>query len=352
MKRSRTTILTLAILFLVTTQAQGPALAGKKKKNDNSDPYAGIVWPPPPDQGRIKLDKIITHRADVVAKSKFRRALMKSSPKTVYDALDKPFDVAIDNQDRILVTDSRKGALIRYDSINRAMDVFGTRGVVKLQSPMGIDITPDGRVLVADAMLRRVVVFDDQGTILKLYGSEETLKGPTDAVLSPDGKQVYVADAQAHRIVVFDATSGEQVRFLGGRGSGEGEFLYPTSLDLDSEGNLYVVDQLNARIQVFNPDGSYLDQFGSAGNGLGYFSRPKDIVVDEVDFIYVTDFTTNYFQIFDVDYSLLTFVGMPGTGPGQFQGMLGIDVRGDRIAVVDQLNRRIQLMRFIVSKEE
>ncbi len=75
-------------------------------------------------------------------------------------------------------------------------------------------------------------------------------------------------------------------------------------------------------------------------------------MVDEVGFIYVTDTVHNNFQIFDVDFSLLTFVGTLGRGPGQFTGASGIDVRGDEIAVVDQLGARLQIFKFIVPKDE
>jgi hypothetical protein len=74
------------------------------------------------------------------------------------------------------------------------------------------------------------------------------------------------------------------------------------------------------------------------------------VAVDEVGFIYVTDFAFNNFQLFDVDFTLLTFVGEGGIGPGRFQGISGIDVQGDRIAVVDQLGHRLQIFRFLAPK--
>ena len=79
--------------------------------------------------------------------------------------------------------------------------------------------------------------------------------------------------------------------------------------------------------------------------------RPKDVAIDELDLAYVTDAAFNNVQVFDPDYGLLTFVGSGGGEPGQFRIASGVAVHGDRFAVVDQLNRRVQVFRFIVPKD-
>ncbi|MCP4249238.1 MAG: 6-bladed beta-propeller, partial [bacterium] len=115
-------------------------------------------------------------------------------------------------------------------------------------------------------------------------------------------------------------------------------------------GNLFVVDQLNSRVQIFTPDGEFYDQFGSLGTNFGNFVRPKDVAVDPFGFIYVSDGGLNNLQLFDLDLQLLTFVGSGGTGPGQFMIASGIAVHGDEFAVVDQLNRRVQVFRFLAER--
>ncbi len=169
-------------------------------------------------------------------------------------------------------------------------------------------------------------------------------------MVSPDGQRLFVADSKQNQIKVFDLEEGRLVSSFGSIGKGPGEFNYPTSLAFDEEGNVLVVDQMNARVQVFDPGGEFLDSFGGLGTGFGNFVRPKDIAVDEVGFIYVTDFAFNNLQLFDFDFSLLTFVGTGGARPGQFNGAAGIAVRGDLFAVADQQNRRVQVFRFIVPK--
>jgi len=345
-------LLTVVVLAL---GALDSTVAKKKKKSDakpEEDPYAEYVWPPPPDKARIKLERVIMGRADVEARSKFRRKLMGMSPQNPYDSLKKPFAVAFDTEGRILVTDSSNGSLHRFDLENRVMDVLGTHGMMRLKLPLGLDVSPEGTIYVADGGLGKVVAFDPEGKLVSVYGQRGELENPTDAALSPDGSALFVADSKAHRIAIFDVDSGALRSFFGRRGGGDGEFNFPTSLAFDPEGNLYVVDQINARIQIFDGENEYVDEFGKRGVDFSNFVRPKDVAVDEVGFIYVTDHALNNVQIFDADLSLLTFVGEGGFAPGRFYGASGVAVQGDRLAVVDQLGRRIQLFRFIVPKDE
>lgn len=343
---------TLALSLLI---AVGEAQAKKKpSKNEKAveDPYADYVWPPPPDEARIKLEEVYAGRSDVEADSRLKKMLLGASPKSPYDQLRKPFAVAFDSQGRILVSDSGNGALVRFDRQERRFDVFGTQGSVQLKLPLGLAMGPEDTVYVTDAGLQQVVAFDPEGKVVAVYGRGENLQNPTDAVLSPDGERLYVADSKAHQIVVFDAATAEEKTSFGKQGEGEGEFSFPTSLAFGPQGDLYVVDQLNSRVQIFTPDGEYVDQLGDLGVSFGNFVRPKDVAVDEVGFIYITDNAFNNVQLFDVDLSLLTFVGEGGTGPGRFNGASGVAVRGQEFAVVDQLGRRVQVFRFLKPKDQ
>lgn len=342
---------TLLLVLSLTAIHAGPADAAKKEKQPEEDPYAEYVWPPPPDVPRIKLERIIRGRRDVEAKSRLGRWLIGASPQSPYDRLNKPFAVAIDEEGRLLVTDSGTAAVIRFDLDERQMDVLGTKGNVRLALPLGLDIGPDGTIYVADAELHAVAAFGPEGDLRGLFGHRGELQNPTDAAVAPDGERLFVTDSKAHQILVFGLQDGALLDTLGRPGEGEGEFAFPTSLAFGPEGDLYVVDQINSRVQVLDAEGEYLDQFGALGVGFGNFVRPKDVAVDEVGFIYVTDNAFNNVQLFDIDFRLLTYVGSGGSGPGRFRGASGVAVRGDLFAVVDQLGRRLQLFRFIAPKD-
>lgn len=342
----------LLCALLLGLAADAEAKQGKKKKKEagDADPYAEYVWPPPPDKPRIKLEAIFSQRTDVEAKkSGWRKRIVGAAPAEPYDRLKKPVAVAFDPEGRVLVTDWESKALYRFDSEAQRMDVFGTRTNIRLKEPMGVEVAADGTIYVADAGESTVLAFAPSGDLEAWYGKDD-LDNPTDVAVSPDGTRLYVADSKAHQIAVFDVASRKLFSTLGRQGAGDGEFAFPTALAFGPEGNLFVVDQLNARVQVLDPDGEYMDQFGGRGVGFGNFVRPKGIAVDETGFIYVTDFSFNNFQLFDADFSLLTFVGAGGTAPGSFKGAFGIAVQGERIAVVDQLGARVQIFRFLVPK--
>jgi DNA-binding beta-propeller fold protein YncE len=348
MKRIATTLALATVLVLSLTSA-ATAAEKTKAKDTEPDPYAEYVWPPPPDEARIKLEAVISSRADVEAKSKLRKLLIGASPQEIYDQLKKPHAVEFDSSGRILVTDWGTASILRFDREERKMDVLGTRGAMRLKQPLGLDVGPDDTIYVADIGLKRVVAFDSDGKLVSAFGRDGDLLNPTDAAVAPDGKRLFVVDSKAHKIVVFDLESGDLVESFGGPGQADGEFAFPSALAFDPEGNVLVVDQINGRVQLFDGSGEYLDQFGGLGTGFGSFARPKDIAVDANGLIYVTDNAFNNVQLFDTDFTLLTFVGEGGRGPGRFHGASGVAARGERFAVVDQLGRRVQVFRFLQS---
>lgn len=315
--------------------------------------YAKHVWPAPPDKPRIQLEDVIFGRLDVLAKTGgLQRALLGDAPGNPLDQLKKPIAVEFDAKGRLLVTDWGLGVLFRFSRAARSAEVFGTRGSVTLKNPMGLDLGPDGTVYVADVGLKQVVAFDlsAEGKVAAVIGKPGELDNPTDVAVSPDGARLYVTDSKAHRIVAFDARTGARLSAFGKAGERPGEFAYPSALCFDGQGNLVVVDQINARIQIVTTEGEPIDAIGARGVGFGDFTRPKDVAVDEVGFLYATDAAFNNVQIFDADYKLLTFVGAGGREAGQFTLASGVAVQGDRFAVVDQLTPRVQVFRFVVPK--
>ena len=76
---------------------------------------------------------------------------------------------------------------------------------------------------------------------------------------------------------------------LGPHGSQEGKFNYPTHVALDAVGDVYVMDSLNFRVQIFDRTGKFLSQFGGTGTSIHDFMKPKGIAVDSEGHIWVSD---------------------------------------------------------------
>ncbi|MCY3808349.1 MAG: 6-bladed beta-propeller [Gemmatimonadetes bacterium] len=97
-------------------------------------------------------------------------------------------------------------------------------------------------------------------------GPEEYLFGSISSIAVDDDHNVYVLDGQAQHVRVFDSAGG-YVETLGGRGEGPGEFGYAEAIALLSDSRLLVRDSRSQRISVFGPGRGQTDQWGfDAGN--------------------------------------------------------------------------------------
>jgi DNA-binding beta-propeller fold protein YncE len=137
----------------------------------------------------------------------------------------------------------------------------------------------------------------------------------------------------------------ELVDKFGTTGSGEGEFMHPSSIDIDNkEKTLFVADLENNRIQKLGLDGEFITEWGSLGIADGQFNEPGDVAVDSTGgFVYVTDINNNRIQKFDTEGNFLEKWGSTGTGEGQFDhpGDIAVDKSGTYIYVTDIDNNRI-----------
>ena len=126
-------------------------------------------------------------------------------------------------------------------------------------------------------------------------------------------------------------------------GEGDGEAIWPSSVALDSNQNLYMADEWLNRISIFDKDGIFLDKWGVAGSGDGEINKPACIRFDKEDYMYLVDGYNNRVQVFTKEGKFLSKWGGPGSGEGQFNIPWGLcfDSRGD-VYVADWRNDRIQ----------
>ena len=109
-----------------------------------------------------------------------------------------------------------------------------------------------------------------------------------------------------HRIKKFDV-NGNLLKSWGTKGYGDGQFLHPHGIAVDSSGNVYVSDEEKQQIQKFDSEGNFITKWGSNGKGKGDFSlRIEDISIDNFDNVYVVDYGNNRIQKFDNNGSFIT----------------------------------------------
>ena len=135
----------------------------------------------------------------------------------------------------------------------------------------------------------------------------------------------------------------EYVTEFGSHGEGDGQFVWPTALSLDSKGNVYLADEWRNRINVFSKDGEFLSAWGTAGSGDGELDRPAGLAVTSDGNILVSDSRNHRIQKFTLDGKFISKFGSFGDGPGQFNMPWGIGTGPDgSILVTDWRNDRIQ----------
>ena len=140
-------------------------------------------------------------------------------------------------------------------------------------------------------------------------------------------------------------TSIGQLLFqFGGEGDGIGKLCRPWGVCCDKDGNIFVADRSNNRIQVFNPDGSFRHKFGSPGSRNGQFDRPAGVAIDHQGRVVVADKDNHRVQLFTTEGNFLLKFGEKGNKNAQFNYPWDVAISSEgRILVSDTRNHRVQL---------
>jgi DNA-binding beta-propeller fold protein YncE len=157
---------------------------------------------------------------------------------------------------------------------------------------------------------------------------------------------IYVMDTDNSRVQKFDS-EGNFLLTWGSEGSGEGQFgdiLNPRGgrLAVDTQGNVYVIDLKNSRVQKFDSHGNYLTQWGTKGYGESQFTQPFDIATDQQNHIYVSDAGSNTIQKFDETGRFLLRWGRSGYKDGEFSDVYSVAIAPDGNVLVTDSTGRIQ----------
>ena len=306
-----------------------------------------LVWPSPPDPPRIRFDRSFNGAKAFYGTSALDIILGEES----LSSFSKPNGVHTDREGRIYITDTGFGMVMIFDQKEKAPVILQAGGRSPFGKPVAVTTDPVGNIYISDTSSDRVFVFDKDRNFVKGFGMKGEFKQPAGIKVDPAGKRLYVVDTHNHRVAVLDIESGNIVTTIGKRGREEGEFNFPSHITVDPKGNLYVVDTMNGRVQIFDSSGRFMRSFGRLGDGPGMFARPKGIALDSEGHIYVIDSAFNNVQIFNSEGELLMAFGEFGEGRGQQILPAGLSIDSeDRIYLIDQWNARVNVYEYMGEK--
>lgn len=211
-----------------------------------------------------------------------------------------PMGIHVDAKDRIWLADADAKRVYAFDSDLNLRAALGKQDEMLNPVSVATDLSRN-RLYVADSKQHCIVVYDTEtGLLIAKFGKAGRGDGefmfPTDVSVGLDGR-IYVADAMNRRVQIFDPDYKFADKF-GADGIRWGEFRKPKSLALDDYQNIYVVDSDFCNFQIFDQKKRLLMFLGGFGDGPGQFSVPEQIRIDSHNLIYVVDQMNQRIQIF------------------------------------------------------
>jgi len=164
-------------------------------------------------------------------------------------------------------------------------------------------------------------------------------KLPQQIAVDDEGN-VYVVDTGNSRIQKF-TNNGEFLSSWGTEGFEDGQFQHSTGIVV-FENNVYVVDEKQDIVQKFDNDGNFILKWGGSGNENGEFNEPQGITIDSNGIVYVADSKNHRIQQFTTDGEFLSSFGKYGYGDGKLKTPVDVAIYGDFIYVSDPGNYKIE----------
>jgi DNA-binding beta-propeller fold protein YncE len=265
--------------------------------------------------------------------------------------LVKPRAIAIDAKDRLYLVDWT-ARIQAFDRNGKYLGHTWTTPDYRNGRPSGLSIDRDGNLLVSDSHYNCLRIYTPDGKLLRTLGGKAgtepgQLGYVSDAVQDRDGFYYVAEFGDTQRITKLDA-EGRFLKCWGAPGTEPGEFARIRAMVLGPDGNLYVVDACNHRVQVFSRDGKLVRVWGRAGKGPGELSYPYDLAFSpDGKHLYVVEYGNHRVQKFTPEGTSVGCWGGPGRGPGRLSSpwALAVDSRG-RVHVLDSENDRVQRIAF------
>ncbi len=276
---------------------------------------------------------------------------------TAGGSLTRPAGVAVDSSGKIYVTELDDDDVVILNPDGTVADTFDGNG--ELSGPGTVGVDSNGKIYIANGFSTDLVVLNSDGTTHVVITRVSSPLGPTfiglNGITRASNGDLYVSDcgdfgrASGDKIQRLSAVDGSYISTLASYGSGKGEVKCPGGLLTDPEGNLYVADGSNGRIDKFDSNGNFLFMFGWGvrtganefeictaqdsscqagiqGSDKGQFADPggagpySALALDPDGNLFFNDYENNRVDKFDSNGNfLLTFGEGVRTGANEFE---------------------------------
>jgi len=227
--------------------------------------------------------------------------------------------VATDSRDRVYVYNRGTHPIVVFDPEGNVLSHWGDDF---LPHAHGIYIDGDDVLWLTDQKAQAVFKCTTDGGILQTIGTPGRIGAdgvpfhdPTDAFPTASG-EIFVSDGYGNaRCHQFNA-DGELMASWGKPGTGTGEFVLPHSVWVDPRDRVWVADRENRRIQLFDRDGGFIEEWTD-------IARPTDFHAVDDEVVFVAELDAGI-AVLDLDGGVVARFGAMGTGTGQFVAPHGI----------------------------
>jgi DNA-binding beta-propeller fold protein YncE len=258
--------------------------------------------------------------------------------------LRAPASVAGDAVGNCYVTEPAAGQVV-------ILDAFGRVAAVRpgFARPLAIAVDSMGRIYLSEEQKGSVSVFDAQGHLLyKLGQGEGEFILPSHIAVEAGPGRTYVCDSKANQVKIYQGS--QLVQTFGGYGTLAGRFDFPAGVYVSPSSEVFVVDQNNDRVQVFDRNGAFKRLFalgssdGSASLGPSRSGRSQGVSGDASGRIYVADAFQSFVRVFDEQGNFLATVGSYGRGTGQLSSPSSLAVAPNgQLWVASANNGRVEV---------
>lgn len=260
----------------------------------------------------------------------------------------------IDSSGNLLVTDKRRMLIHALDPVTgKLIRTIGAKGNGELQfdQPNGIAVDDQGRIFITEQTNKRVHVLNRDYTFAGFIGGAGNGAGQFDkpmGIAADATGRIYVTDENLNKVAVFDrvgaAPASWQFKFEFAN-NGPGKVDHTESITIDRvRQRIYLSDEGQLHVKVYDLTGKFLQTFGSGGAGLGQFTpggQPEGIAVDENHYIYVNDEGGSRINAYRPDFTPVAAI--QSTSPFESADGVHLSEKLDRFFIVDQGNDLVQI---------